>query len=116
MDIQTNFDDSNNSFVVTMPNYITLKGLNIWSRNFLKCLEGKSEKSGLLLDTKLHEFESVECLKFLREFLTKEDRIKKQISRVAFVQPLKCREPEIVSNIEAYFSNVEEAHNWLSLN
>ncbi len=114
MDVQTTFDDSINVFIVSMPSYIDLEELNIWSQHFLKNLEKRAEKVGLLLDTNLHEFESVECLKFLRQFLAKESLIKSRISRVAFVQPLKYRQPEIVSDIEAYFSNVEEAHKWLN--
>lgn len=115
MDIQTKFNDSIHAFIVRMPNYVTLKTLNIWSQYFLQVLEERTEKVGLLLDTNLHEFESIECLKFLRELLSNENLVKCRISRSAFVQPLRYRQPEIVSYIEAYFSNIEDAHKWLSL-
>lgn len=116
MDIQTIFDDSTNVYIVSMPKYITLEALRIWSQFFLKILEERSRKVGLLLDTNLHEFESVECLKFLREFLTNKKQVKSRISRVAFVQPLRSGQPEIISNNEAYFSDIGKAHKWLHLN
>lgn len=113
--MKTKFDPELNAFVVRMPDFITLEELKTWSRDFLKILKEKSnlQTVSLLLDTNTHAFESIECLKFLREFLTGLNQMKSGLCRGAFVAPIKYREPEVVSSKEAYFSHFEDARVWL---
>ena len=98
-----------------MPEHVTLNELRVWSQEFLEALGERAgkEKVALLMETYRHQFESIERLKFLRNFLSNEWRIKSCISKAAFVQPRQNREPEVASPKEAYFSVFTEAHNWL---
>lgn len=98
-----------------MPEYITLNELYRWKKEFLGLLYTRAgnEKIALLVDMNTHQFESVECLKLLRNLFSNELKAKDYISKVAFVAPAQYREPEIVSSTEAYFSHFEEAHDWL---
>jgi Ulp1 family protease len=66
-----------------------------------------------LLDTNTHDFESIECLKWLNDFFRKELNIAATIRRVAFVQPKKYRNPEIINASVAYFEKVKDAREWL---
>ena len=113
--IEMKFDSEINAFIVSMPELITHSALKIWNKEFLKllCERASNEKAALLLDTNKHDFESIECLKLLRELLSNERQVRESISKVAFVQPRQYREPEIISPVEAYFSQFEEAHNWI---
>ncbi len=65
----------------------------------------------LLLDTNKHQFESIECLKFLRDLISNE--VIHRLSSVAFVQPREYRTPEVPSSTEGYFDNFEDAYTWL---
>lgn len=111
--IQTRFDVDLNAFIVEFPVFVTLGYLTEWGQVFLSELERLDSDAALVLDTNQHEFESVECLRWLRIFLASEPIIKSRVSRVAFIQPPKYRPPEVVSNVEGYFSNMEEARRWL---
>jgi len=114
MSINTTFEHDIHTFIVRMPENITLETLNFWGRKFLQSLT-KNEKSALLLDTNKHQFESIECLKLLREILSNE-KIKNNISKFAFVQPRHYREPNIINEKERYFNNFEDAYCWLQNN
>lgn len=111
--IQTQFDEALGSFIVTLPEFVTLEALKGWEQAFLQALEEQPGESGLLFDSDRHDFESVECLQWLKAFFTKEARVGSQINRVAFVQPAQYRAAEIVSDQEAYFVHVEDARSWL---
>lgn len=113
--IETTFEKELNAIIVYMPELITLSALECWREQLLKLLTklDQNGKVALLLDTNRHDFESVECLKLLRELLSNEPRVRENISRVAFVQPGHYKEPEIVSPTEAYFSQRKEACEWL---
>jgi hypothetical protein len=113
--IHTKFDQEINAFIILMPEYITPNELSIWSKKFLKLLRKWAEKKKvkLLVDTNRHQFESIECLKLLRNLLSNDWQVQNSISKVAFVQPRQYRKPEIISPAEAYFSNFEDAHIWL---
>ena len=100
--------------IVRFPEYITLDCLESWSGKFKTSLVGKAGLS-LLLDTNLHNFDSVECLKWLRKFLTQENVVIQAIDKVAFVQPEAYRQSEVVSDSEAYFNNIIRARKWLNL-
>ena len=114
MNINTTFEKDINAFVVCMPENITLKVLKLWKKEFLQSLtEGeRSKKSGLLLDTNKHQFESIECLKLLRNILSNK-QTKQYISTFACIQPIQYRKPNIVSSEEGYFANFEDAYSWL---
>ncbi len=96
-----------------MPEHITLELLKGWRKNFLLTLEKKiiRKNMALLIDTNKHQFESIACLKLLRDLISNE--VIHRLSSVAFVQPRKYRIPEIPSSTEGYFDNFEDAYSWL---
>lgn len=101
-------------YVVTFPDYIFLESMKNWGSEIKQKLDGGKGLS-MLVDTNSHNFESVECLKWFREFLTQEDVVTQAISKVAFVQPETYRAPEVVSDHEAYFADINSARKWLKL-
>lgn len=109
------FDQELNAIIVNMPKVITLDILKKWRKIFLELLVKRhaNKKVALSLDTNRHDFESIECIKLLRELLSKNMHVNQSISRIAFVQPVNYREPEIVNSTEAYFSQAEDAQEWL---
>jgi hypothetical protein len=111
--IRTEFDANINSYMVTFPSFVTLEALQIWGAAFSVELGRQSGLSDLLLDTNTHDFESIECLKWLNDFFRKELNIAATIRRVAFVQPKKYRNPEIINASVAYFEKVKDAREWL---
>jgi len=113
--IDTKYDRKIDSFVVRMPGFISLNALKTWKKEFLATLSqiNDHDKKGVLIDTNNHQFESVECLKYLRELFS-EPQIKRSISRFAFVSPGRYRKPEIIDYSEGYFLSFEEAYRWLS--
>lgn len=111
--IQTRFDAGLDAFVVEFPEFVTLNYLRQWGESFLLELEGHSNDVALLIDTNQHNFESVDCLKWLRTFLMGEPTAKSNICRVAFIQPPEYRRPEVVNDEEAYFTSTKEARRWL---
>lgn len=111
--IQTRFDAGLDAFVVKFPEFVTLSCLRDWGDVFLLELESHSNDVALLLDTNQHNFESVECLKWLRSFLMDEPTIESTVYRVVFILPQEYRRPEVVSDGEAYFTNTREAQRWL---
>lgn len=98
-----------------MPEFIALNVLVQWKTEFLASLSEikEQDKAGVLIDTNSHQFESIECLKLLRELFS-EPQIKRCISRAAFVGPSRYIEPEIINYTEGYFLSFEEAYRWLS--
>ena len=114
MDINTTFKHDIDTFVVHMPENITLKSLNFWKKEFLQSLNDRerTKKCALLLDTNKHQFESIECLKLLRDILSSE-QTKDHISTFACIQPRQYREPCIVNSKEGYFSNLKDAYHWI---
>lgn len=100
-------------YLVTFPDYITLKCLKKWGGEIKAELE-TSGSFGMLIDTNMHNFESIECLKWLRQFLSDLVSIK-CITIIAFIQPDTYRAPEVVSDKEAYFSDTDSAKKWLEL-
>jgi hypothetical protein len=100
-------------YVVRFPDHITLESLRKWGREFKIELAGR-RGFGLLLDTNRHDFESVACLKWLRDYLTQDDVVKQAISKVAFVQPEAYGVSQVVSDYEAYFHDPASAKKWLN--
>lgn len=113
--IATAFDHAAGTFIVHLPEHTTLTHLEAWGQTFRARLlqRERRARSGLLLDTSRHNFESVACLKFIRSFLHEITQMDTGIYKIAFVQPITYRQPEVVSSEEAYFSSVEEALQWL---
>ncbi len=113
--IEIHFDEEINGYVITMPDWVTLEMLKDWKFRFDKMLAETSHKSeySLLIDTGRHEFESVDCLKFLREYLSEKPEFKNMIKKGAFVGPQKYVSPHVESDLEAYFNDYHEAHDWL---
>ncbi|MBV1862619.1 MAG: hypothetical protein KUG77_29630 [Nannocystaceae bacterium] len=69
--------------------------------------------SNILIDTNRHDFESIACIRAFRDVLDRSG-IGQHCSRVAFVTPAKYRAAEVVSEREAYFSDVSAARAWLT--
>ncbi len=113
--IKTTYNENINTIIVRMPDKISKNALTLWQNEFLILIEEKKQTQGLslLLDTGTHDFESIECLKLLRELISNHPVINKKISRVAFVAPEQYRRAEIKSPYEAYFNNFEEAYRWI---
>jgi hypothetical protein len=112
--IHTEYCQEIGSYLVRFPSQISLNALKVWGSEFALQLQERPAPAGLLLDTNTHEFESVDCLKWLKGFLTERAVLRSGISRVAFVQPGQYRMPEVVTESEAYFLTVKEAYEWLS--
>lgn len=113
--IKTTYDHDSGAFIVRLPEYTTFAELEFWGENFQRIVlkQENNHKSGLVLDTNSHNFESVACLKFLQNFLKKMTQLDRGINKIAFVQPIQYRQPQIVSSNEAYFSTFEDAYQWI---
>ncbi|MEJ2446144.1 MAG: hypothetical protein P8Y42_22290 [Exilibacterium sp.] len=112
MEISLKFDTEIKCFVVIFPELVTLQSLKRWGQRFVDELNGK-EGVGLLIDTGPHNFESITCLKWLKEFLTQAPEVRQSIRKVAFVSPPHHHQPEIIDDREAYFSDISDARIWL---
>ena len=104
--IHTDYHSDIESYVVSLPGGVSYSALKNWGIEFIRELQTRSGTAALLFNTNAHNFESIDCLKWLREFFAKEDVFTSTIRRVAFVQPIQYRSPEVVSDTEAYFSTV----------
>lgn len=96
----------------------SLNFLNILlAKGFLKKLSINGaiceNNRSVLFDTNKHNFESIQCLKSLREYLTDNTVLKSRFSRAALVAPEKFMVPIIKSEVEAYFDDFEQAYKWL---
>jgi hypothetical protein len=113
--IEIHFDKRINGYVVTMPGFVTLDMIEEWKYRFDQELKTKrnSDNFALLFDTNKHNFESIQCLKSLREYLADNTVLKSRFSRVALVAPARFMAPIIKSEAEAYFDNFEQAYKWL---
>ena len=109
------YDEAMGVYFVSFPDHVSYEALSKWSIEFQEMLvsRGHQKPEALLLDSNKHDFESIECLKFLREILTQFTNMKNGLYKIAFVQPANYRNPEIVDLKEAYFSSTEEAKSWL---
>ncbi len=113
--IESKYDDELEAYLVSFPERISYEALSKWGIEFQKILDsGEHQKPvALLLDTNKHDFESIECLKLLREILTQFSKMNKGIYKIAFVRPVDYGKPGVVDLNEAYFSSVEKAKSWL---
>lgn len=104
--------------MVTMPDFVTLKMIEEWKIRFEQKLKTfpSLNNCALLFDTGKHNFESIQCLKSLREYLTDDALIKSCVTRAALVAPAKFMAPSIKSESEAYFDNIDVAYQWLIKN
>ena len=110
--INSKYNKDLNILIVTLPDYIKIHDLNIWKSEFIATLSHSEDQTALLIDTNLHDFESIECLKLLRQ-LFDEPIVKEKIKKTAFVSPEKYKKAELTSVIEAYFESLDKAYNWL---
>jgi hypothetical protein len=113
--IESKYDEAMGAYLVSFPEHVSYEALSKWSIEFQEMLvsRGHQKPEALLLDSNKHDFESIECLKFLREILTQLASMKNGICKIAFVQPANYRKSEVVDFNEAYFSSSEEAKSWL---
>ena len=113
--IQVKFDEKLKGYIVSMPDFISLSAIEEWKDRFdIDLISIPSDQQArLLIDTNQHQFESIQCLKSLREFFANNSVIQSNGVKVAFVQPANFVEPQIRSEREAYFESFEEAYKWL---
>jgi len=113
--IQTQFDEKINGYVVSMPEYISLEAIEEWKKSMSYDFESLSEgqQAVILMDTNMHQFESIQCLKSIREFFVTNPVVQSNGVTVAFVQPNEYIKPHIKSVNEAYFDNCSDAFKWL---
>ena len=111
--INLEYDTGLQGFVVVMPEHVTLDALNnLRERLFAAIATVTTMPFCLLIDTNRHDFESIDCLRGLREVLEAPQFVN-NCARVAFVQPRQYQEPHMESDQVGYFDNVEEARGWL---
>ena len=115
--IRISFDDDINSYIVILPELVTLKMLIQSKTDFENLILSNPhrDKFSLLFDTGLHEFESIECLKYLRTFLSIKPLID-NCHKYASVAPENYAQAEIKSDKEASFNKYSDAYAWLNPN
>jgi hypothetical protein len=113
--IQVKFDEELKGYGISMPDIVSISAIEEWTDRFGSDLRTTSpgQKTILLIDTNQHQFESIQCLRILRDFFANISAIKSNGVKVAFVQPANFVEPQIKSDREAYFESFEEAYEWL---
>lgn len=113
--IQTQFDEKINGYVVSMPEHISLEAIEEWKQSISSCLESlsKGQQVVLLVDTNMHQFESIQCLQGIRGVFVTNPVIQSNGVTVAFVQPYEYMKPHIKSENEAYFDDCSTAFKWL---
>lgn len=93
---------------------VELKALKEAKQTF-ECLikqTSGTECFSVLWDTGAHEFDSIECLKYCRSFLSFPALVS-QCVRLVTVAPSQYMKSEIKSNKEASFNCYDEAYAWL---
>ena len=112
--IEINFDETINGYIVKLPAIVKLQALKNAKDEFENILSAhpQAKKFSLLLDTGVHEFESIECLKFVRTFLSLKPLLK-NCNKFAAVAPANYLIAEIKSEKGASFNKYEEAYIWL---
>lgn len=107
------FDAGLGAYLVTMPEGVTLPLIrDLGPRIHRAFRRVANPPRALLIDTNLHGFESIACLRSLRDIL-EASWVAAHCRAVAFVQPHRYRPQEIVSPREGYFTTVEAARDWL---
>lgn len=103
-------------FHVTMPISIELRAKERWRSKLQSALAklGVGVSFNLLIDTNRHEFESIACIRALRDVLEAPE-VTSRCERTAFVSPATFRRPEVVSDREAYFIEIADALAWLEV-
>ena len=111
--ISMKYDTDLNAFIVRMPAEIFFDQLRDWRKQVFISLESGSvpDKFSILLDTNLHRFESIDCLRLIRHLLSNE--IIHRIAFAAFVKPANVPVPESEHPQERYFDDYESAYAWL---
>jgi hypothetical protein len=110
--INLEYDQGLRSFVVSMPEHVTLAAIEDLQERLFAALASQRSQSNLLIDSNRHDFESTACLKALREMLEAPQVVSKCM-RVAFVQPKQYRETHVASDQEGYFQSIEAARAWI---
>ncbi|MFC1609879.1 hypothetical protein ACFL6C_02885 [Myxococcota bacterium] len=110
--ISIRYDVPLRRYVISMPDHVTLAAIEDLTERFLSALGTHDAEYGLLIDTNKHNFESIACLKALREML-EAPQVATSCLAVAFVAPRQYREPHIASDQEGYFDEVDATHAWL---
>ena len=113
-DIEIHFDEAIAAYIVRFPDWVELQALKAAKLRFEKLLaEATSNRTfSLLLDTGPHEFESIECRRYVRDFLSIE-ALAERCRKFANVKPKSYGLGEIVSDTEASFNTYSDAYEWL---
>ena len=113
-DIEISFNEEINGYIIQLPDFVELDMLKNAKFRLEKLLLESPRKTSfsVLLDTGAHEFESIECLKYLRGLLS----IKPLVDNCrifASVAPESYSQAEFKSGTEASFNEYSLAYSWL---
>lgn len=113
-EIHISFDSRANTYIVKFHDLVELDSLKEARLRFEQLIIHTSGEYSfsVLLDTGAHEFESLECLKYCRSFLSIPVLLN-QCVRFAVVAPAQYMTREIKSNKEAAFNCYDDAYEWL---
>lgn len=112
--IEMAYDARIRGFIVSMPAIIRLAAIQAWRKLlWQRVTDSPADRNcRLLIDTNQHQFESIACMKALRDAL-EDPRVADRCERAAFVAPARYRQPQLVSEREGYFDSVGAAYAWL---
>ncbi len=116
-DIHISFDEDINGYIVRFPDLVELASLKSAKIELERMLEDyfNRGKFALLLDMGAHEFESIECLKYVRSFLSIKLLVE-NCRKYASVVPECYAEAGVKSETEASFNHYSKAYYWLCQN
>ena len=87
--IEFNFYKRINGYAVAMQDFVMLDMIEEWKSRFDQNVIAiqSSIRSALILDTNMRNFESIQCLKILREYLIDIKALKSKFSMTALIPP-----------------------------
>lgn len=112
--IEINFNEEIDGYIIQLPNFVELDMLKNAKFRLEKLLleSPRRTKFSILLDTGAHEFESIECLKYLRALLSIKPLVE-NCRIFASVAPESHVNAEFKSDTEATFNEHLLAYTWL---
>ena len=113
--ITIEYDGALQGFIIRFPDWVTLAALKDWGARFDRDLTAlkSSGQYVVLIATGKHAFESVACLRYMREYLSTSHTIRKWIRKAAFIAPKKYMPPHVKNCSEAYFNEYSDGYTWL---
>ena len=112
--IEISFNEEIDGYIIQLPDFVELDMLKNAKFQLEKLLleSQRRTKFSVLLDTGAHEFESIECLKYLRGLLSIKPLVE-NCRIFASVAPESHVKAEFKSDKEAVFNEHSLAYAWL---